>query len=58
MPCKVGTVREIHKRLVCEGYHISEYTLRLWIKKGKLSAVYSGRKALISYSNVLTLLAV
>ena len=58
MPCKVGTVREIHMRLVGEGYHVTEYALRTWIKTGKLTAVYSGRKALISYSNVLTLLAV
>ena len=58
MPCKVGTIREIRKRLVGEGYHVTEHALRVWIKTGKLSAVYSGRKALISYSNVLALLSV
>lgn len=56
MRCEVGTIREIHKRLVGEGYNVTEYALRTWIKTGKLAAVYSGRKALISYTNVLSLL--
>ena len=56
MPCEVGTVREIRKRLVGEGYHVTEHALRTWIKTGKLTAVYAGRKALISYSKVLSLL--
>ena len=25
---KVGTIRQIHRRLVEEGYHVSEYALR------------------------------
>ena len=56
MECKVGTIRDIHKRLNDEGYHISESALRLWVKKGILPAAYSGKKALISYANVLELL--
>ena len=56
MDCKVGTIRDIHKRLNDEGYHISEYALRLWIKRGLLPAAYSGKKALIAYANVLELL--
>ena len=56
MECKVGTIRDIHKRLNDEGYNISEYALRLWIKRGLLHAAYSGKKALIAYANVLELL--
>lgn len=57
MECKVGTIRDIHKRLNCEGYHVSEHALRMWIKQGVLPAVYSGNKALIAYANVLELLS-
>jgi len=53
MPCNVGSIREIHKRLLSEGYQISEYTLRRWIKENTIPAVYSGSKALISYVQVL-----
>lgn len=56
MECKVGTIRDIHKRLNNEGYRISEHALRMWIKRGDLPAVYSGTKALIAYANVLELL--
>ena len=56
MECKVGTIRDIHRRLNDEGYRISEHALRMWIKRGELPAVYSGSKALISYANVLELL--
>lgn len=34
---------------------VSEHALRIWVKTGVLPAVYSGNKALISYSNVLNL---
>lgn len=54
--CECGTIREIHKRLVSEGYHISEYALRLWIKQGILPYVLVGNKALIHYSNVINIL--
>ena len=56
MVCQVGTIREIHRRLVQEGYHISECALRRWIKEGRLPAVYSGTKALIAYVRVLELM--
>lgn len=56
MVCKVGTIRQIHQRLVREGYQVSECALRRWIKEGILPAVYSGSKALISYHNVLEIL--
>lgn len=54
--CKVGTIREIHRRLIREGYQISECALRRWIKQGLLPAIYSGTKALISYERVLEIL--
>lgn len=56
MVCQVGTIREIHRRLTQEGYLVSECALRRWIKEGKLPAVHTGSKALISYSKVLEIL--
>ena len=56
MVCQVGTIREIHRRLVGEGYQVSECALRRWKKRGLLPAIYSGSKALISYERVLRLL--
>ena len=54
--CKVGTIREIHQQLLHDGYHVSQYALRQWVKAGRLPAVYTGNKALISYRNVLDIL--
>lgn len=56
MPCKVGTIRQIHQRLRQEGFCVGEATLRLWVKDGSLPAVYAGERALISYQNVLKIL--
>lgn len=56
MACEVGTIREIHERLMAEGFHVTQYALRLWIKQGLLPAIYTGNKALISYSKVISLL--
>lgn len=58
MDCKVGTIREIHRCLVRDGYKISEYALRQWVKEGKLPAVYTGNKALIKYEQVLNLFVI
>lgn len=55
---EVGSIREIHQRLVSDGYRISQHALRIWIKQGDLPAIYTGNKALISYTNVLKLLTV
>jgi hypothetical protein len=55
--CEIGTIRAIHQRLVNEGVLVSEYALRIWIKQGKLPAVYTGNKALISYANVMKVLS-
>ena len=48
---KVGSIREIHRQLVAEGYNISEYALRQWVKDGRVPAVYSGKKAYIRYDS-------
>lgn len=51
-PVEVGTIREIHQRLIAEGFQVSCYALRRWVKEGVLPAVYTGTKALISYAAV------
>lgn len=56
MACQVGTIREVHHRLVQEGYQVSEYALRRWIKEETLPAAHTGNKALISYNKVLEIL--
>lgn len=56
MVCNVGPIRKIHARLIEDGYHVSDYALRLWIKQGRIPAIYTGNKALISYESVLSLL--
>lgn len=56
MPCQVGTIRQIHQRLNDEGFLVSEYALRQWVKTGRLSAVFVGSKALISFDKVLEIL--
>ena len=53
---KVGTFKQIHEQLVSNGYNISEYRLRIWVKQGILPAVHIGAKSLISYQKVLDLL--
>ena len=49
---ETGTIREVHRYLVSNGYHISEYGLRRWIKLGLIPAAYSGRTAYINVANV------
>ena len=56
MDCQVGTIREVHHRLMQEGYRVSECSLRRWVKEGKLPAIHTGNKALISYNKVLEIL--
>lgn len=56
MLCQVGTIREIHHRLIQEGYRVSECALRKWVKEGVLPAVYAGNKALVAYDRVLEIL--
>ena len=52
----VASIKVIHNRLLSEGYQISEYMLRQMVKQGIIPVVYSGCKALISYSAVVKVL--
>ena len=40
---EVGTIREIQQRLSEEGFHVSAYALRKWIKAGILPAANFAR---------------
>lgn len=53
---RTGTISTIHKLLRSEGYMVSEYAIRIWIKRGVLPAAYSGRTAYINADNVRELL--
>lgn len=52
-PVVMGTIREVHARLVSEGYHITENAIRKWTKQGEIHVVYCGNRAIISYESVL-----
>ena len=56
MNCKVGSIRQIHQQLKQDGYQVSEYALRTWIKTEEIPAKRSGKKALVLYSDVLAFL--
>ena len=56
MHCEMGSIAEIHQRLVAEGFHVTQYALRSWIRTGQIEAIYSGRKAFVSYHAVLRFL--
>ena len=56
MPYKTGSIREIHRSLVANGYHISENTLRTWVKQGVVVAAFVGKKAYVNYDNVVSVL--
>lgn len=53
---ETGTIREVHRYLTNNGYHVSEHGLRRWVKLGLIPAAYSGSTAYISVSSVLRLL--
>lgn len=50
------TTRETVARLRADGYRISEYALRSWIRTGAIPARQIGKKSLIYYPNVLAFL--
>ena len=49
----VVTVREAVKRAKQDGFPISEYTLRQWIKTGAIPVRNAGAKILIFYPNLV-----
>lgn len=50
---EVGTIRETVERLKTENIPVTEYTLRRWVRSGKIPAAHCGQKALVFYPNVL-----
>lgn len=52
----VLTVREAVTRAKSEGYPITEYTLRGWIKTGAVPVRRTGRKILLFYPNLVRFL--
>lgn len=56
MNCAFGSIRQIQRQLVSEGVLVSEYALRTWVKDGRIPVKYSGKKALLLYSDVLAFL--
>ena len=53
---KTGSIREVHARLVAEGYRVSEHSIRCWVRQGLIPAAYVGRKAYINYDAVIAVL--
>ena len=53
---KAGTIRQVHRALVADGYRISENALRQWVRSEQVPAVYSGSTAYINYDMVVALL--
>lgn len=56
MPCNIGSINQIHKRLNENGYAISKRLLRQLVADGLLPAMSSGSKLLINYDSVVELL--
>lgn len=52
----VVTVREAVKRAKQDGFPVSEYTLRLWIRTGVVPVRKAGTKILIFYPNLVRFL--
>ena len=51
-----GTIRQVHRHLNDDGFNVSEYAIRRWVKLGIVPAAYSGRTAYINVANVLRVL--
>ena len=48
------TVREALLRAKADGYPISEYSLRRWLKAGDIPCRKAGTKTLIYYPHIIT----
>lgn len=53
---KVLTIREAVERAKSEGFPISEYSLRRWLKVGAIPARKTGRRILLYYPNLIDFL--
>lgn len=49
----VLTIREAVQRANADGLHISEYTLRHWVRTGAIPTRKVGQKALLFYPNLV-----
>ena len=49
---ETGTIRQVHRHLNDNGFNVSEYAIRRWVKLGVIPAAYSGRTAYINVTNV------
>ena len=47
------TIRQVVERLKADGLPLSEYALRLMVKRGAIPVRYAGQKALVYFPNVL-----
>lgn len=56
MPCIIGSINQIHKRLNENGYAVSKRFLRQLVESGQLPVMKSGNKVLLNYDSVVELL--
>lgn len=47
------SIRQAAERLKAEGLPVSEYWLRILVKRGEIPVRYAGAKALLFYPNIL-----
>lgn len=52
----IVTIREAVRRAKSDGFPVSEYTIRQWVRLGVLPVRMAGSKALLSYSNLISFL--
>lgn len=53
----IATIAQTAARCKEEGIPVGEKTLRRWIAEDKVPAVYTGRKALVSWRNLMRFLS-
>ena len=52
----VLTIRNAVARAKAEGYPVSEYSLRAWVRSRKIPTVQAGNRVLLYYPNLLRFL--
>ena len=53
---EVLTIRDAVARAKAEGYPVSEYSLRAWVRSRQVPTVQAGNRALLYYPNLLRFL--
>lgn len=53
---KSGVASVVTKQVQAEGYDVTLYAVRQFVKQNKLKVTYCGRKALINYQSLVNLL--